>query len=314
MPNALYGVKVVCQKTGLKATTLHVWEKRYRAIVPARCSNNQRLYTSEDVDKLSLLVAAKDMGHRIGSIAHLSLESLRAMIPSPSTLECFPEVAYKKAKFSSIQAICARTLDALLSNNFNRVHSEVETARQRLGHTVFALDYILLLLHRAQQKIEDRSLSTARLHILHSIIRSCVQAALAKIILQYPKKADASRSRVLIATMSGDHCDMEIMLAALIYSGRGMTVHYLGANVSAAHLAEAVHDFRIDRAIIKLPQTKGSNCLPEAFFQILLPRISRLCEVWAFGQHKDFRREELNSQSIHHMNSLRELYQAFPLR
>lgn len=73
-----YQIGAVCNRTGLSHHVLRVWEKRYGVVTPKRQSNRRRLYSEDDVVKLSLLKALVDRGHSIGSIAGLSGDELES--------------------------------------------------------------------------------------------------------------------------------------------------------------------------------------------------------------------------------------------
>ena len=75
-----YPIKAVTQKTGLSVHVIRAWEKRYNAVKPQRTETNRRLYTETDVEKLFLLVKLTERGHNIGSIASLSIKTLKEMI------------------------------------------------------------------------------------------------------------------------------------------------------------------------------------------------------------------------------------------
>ncbi|HYX37663.1 MAG TPA: MerR family transcriptional regulator, partial [Oligoflexus sp.] len=77
MNDSKYSLKAVCKLTGLRTTTLHAWEKRYGAVTPLRTETNHRVYTTADVEKLRLLVTAKDLGQSISQMAQLSLAQLK---------------------------------------------------------------------------------------------------------------------------------------------------------------------------------------------------------------------------------------------
>ncbi|MFC7339174.1 MerR family transcriptional regulator [Haloferula chungangensis] len=80
MNEGLYGMRAVAERTGLKAPSIRMWEKRYGAVVPERTETNRRVYRSEDVERLSLMKKLTDRGHAISRIAHLGLESLQTLL------------------------------------------------------------------------------------------------------------------------------------------------------------------------------------------------------------------------------------------
>lgn len=73
---AKFRIGAVCRMTGLSQHVLRVWEKRYAVVQPRRASNQRRLYSERDIDKLALLKQLVDRGHAIGSIAQLDRDEL----------------------------------------------------------------------------------------------------------------------------------------------------------------------------------------------------------------------------------------------
>ena len=88
-----FGIGAVVQRTGLSAPNIRIWEKRYGAVEPCRTESNRRLYTEEDIQRLTLLKQLTDNGHAIGHIANLALDQLQLRLdqdgptagPSPRT-------------------------------------------------------------------------------------------------------------------------------------------------------------------------------------------------------------------------------------
>jgi DNA-binding transcriptional MerR regulator len=72
-----YRIGAVSRLTGIPPDTLRVWERRYDLVTPMRSEGGGRLYSHEDVTRLSVIKRLVDSGHAIGSIAELSMEQLR---------------------------------------------------------------------------------------------------------------------------------------------------------------------------------------------------------------------------------------------
>lgn len=70
---------VAARLAGLSAETLRVWERRYDLSAARRSARGQRLYTAEQVQRLSLLKQLVDRGHPIGQLAHLPIADLRTL-------------------------------------------------------------------------------------------------------------------------------------------------------------------------------------------------------------------------------------------
>ena len=77
--NIKYPIKAVSDLTGLTEHVIRAWEKRYNLVIPDRTETNRRLYSKDDVEKLSLLSKASKSGYSIGVISNYSLEQLNQL-------------------------------------------------------------------------------------------------------------------------------------------------------------------------------------------------------------------------------------------
>lgn len=77
---AAYRSGVAARLAGLSAETLRVWERRYDLSDTRRSESGQRLYSADQVRRLSLLKQLVDQGHAIGVLAKLPLEQLQELI------------------------------------------------------------------------------------------------------------------------------------------------------------------------------------------------------------------------------------------
>ena len=75
-----YGIGAVARLTGVSVHTLRVWERRHNAVTVTRSEGGRRLYTAEDVDRLTLLKRLVDRGETIGRVANLTLLQLEARL------------------------------------------------------------------------------------------------------------------------------------------------------------------------------------------------------------------------------------------
>ena len=67
----VYEISAVSRLTGVSTPNIRVWEKRHQVVDPKRTESRRRLYTSEDIRRLTLLKALVDRGDSIGTIASL---------------------------------------------------------------------------------------------------------------------------------------------------------------------------------------------------------------------------------------------------
>ncbi|MEM9057315.1 MAG: MerR family transcriptional regulator [Pseudomonadota bacterium] len=75
-----FSIGTVSRLTGISQHTLRVWERRHEAVKSRRSAGGQRLYSSDDVERLTVLKALVDRGDRIGKIAAETTDALRARV------------------------------------------------------------------------------------------------------------------------------------------------------------------------------------------------------------------------------------------
>ncbi|WP_429251398.1 MerR family transcriptional regulator [Paraburkholderia sp. GAS333] len=63
----------------MPVTTLRIWERRYGVVGPAKTASGQRLYSEDDVRRLTLIKLLVNRGHAIGAIARLDREQLQML-------------------------------------------------------------------------------------------------------------------------------------------------------------------------------------------------------------------------------------------
>ena len=74
--NPPYDITLVSRMTGLSPANLRMWEKRYAVVTPQRSDSGRRLYSEEDVRRLTLLKNLSDRGQAIRKTSPLSIDEL----------------------------------------------------------------------------------------------------------------------------------------------------------------------------------------------------------------------------------------------
>lgn len=75
----MYSITTLCRMTGLNASTLRSWERRYGVPVATRTENGRRLYPKAEVDRLSLIAGLVKNGHMIGDVIEKMADDLEQM-------------------------------------------------------------------------------------------------------------------------------------------------------------------------------------------------------------------------------------------
>lgn len=100
--------------SGIPVDTLRMWERRYQVGGPQVNARGHRRYAAEDVERLALIKVLVDLGHAIGTIAHLPATKLHELRAGCVTL---PSATQPRAREPSIlrvaivgEALAARAI------------------------------------------------------------------------------------------------------------------------------------------------------------------------------------------------------------
>ena len=94
-----YRIGAVAKLTGIPGDTLRIWVRRYSVVTPRRTETGARLYTRDDVDRLSLIKRLVDFGDAIGAVAGLSSEQLEQRLSASAPRESRRYRAYSSLVF-----------------------------------------------------------------------------------------------------------------------------------------------------------------------------------------------------------------------
>lgn len=75
----VYRIGTAARMAGIPVNTLRIWERRHSVVGPTTSSGRQRLYSSTNIQRLTLIKQLVDLGYAIGTVAPLGDEALRAM-------------------------------------------------------------------------------------------------------------------------------------------------------------------------------------------------------------------------------------------
>jgi DNA-binding transcriptional MerR regulator/methylmalonyl-CoA mutase cobalamin-binding subunit len=244
MADAHHAIKAVSLRTGLTAHVIRVWEKRYGAVEPARTNTNRRLYSDEQIERLSLLRDVTQGGHSIGHVAKLPTEKLRKLADESAGANGHKarSLTGKAAAnpfldqcIAAVETFDSRALDAALKRG------ETELGAQGLLQRVIApLAQMLGELWR------DGSLTAAHEHFATAVVRVFLGHA-AK-----PFAGVEGAPALVVATPAGQIHELGALLAGAAATNLGWHVTYLGASLPAAEIAGAAQQNRARAVALSL--------------------------------------------------------------
>lgn len=235
-----FNIYIASQLSGVASATIRMWEKRYQAIHPKRSSNGHRLYSETDIQKISLLFELTKQGHSIGKIASLSIDELKIILKKPF----YPgqKTHHKEKLPKDLQNI----LMALQAYKLEIITHELEKARRELSAKDFAMEVMLPLIQQIGMKVYNHELTIAQEHTLSALI---IFQAGQYINSNYTEISD-SQKLILIAGPEGELHDIGILTACLFCVHYHIKFIFLGTNLSADTISEAMNALKATHLIL----------------------------------------------------------------
>jgi DNA-binding transcriptional MerR regulator/methylmalonyl-CoA mutase cobalamin-binding subunit len=244
MAEAHQAIKVVARRTGLSAHVIRIWEKRYGAVEPQRTVTNRRLYSDEQIERLSLLREITQRGHSIGHVAKLQTDKLRELARESHRTSGQDSIALAATAgaptfldecVTAVKSLDARALDEVLKR------AAVELGAQGLLQRVVAP-----LVHTIGDLWRDGSITAAHEHFASAVIRIFLGHA-AK-----PFTGTDGAPVLVVATPAGQIHELGALLAGAAAANLGWHVTYLGASLPAAEIAGAARQNRARAVALSL--------------------------------------------------------------
>jgi len=235
-----HSIAVVSRRTGLTQLLLRAWERRYQVVEPSRTDTGRRLYTDEDVERLTLLRILTDNGYRIGDVVGrppaelrtLAAEAAPAPAPAPSG----------RTGTADPRTYLSEALDAVQAMDQHRLESVLERASVDLAIPVLRRGLIQPLMIQIGERWREGTLRVAQEHMATAIVKTFLSSLNARQTV-----ADGS-PLLAVATPSGDLHEMGALLATSHALEVGWDVLYMGPNLPAEEIAGGIR-LRTARAL-----------------------------------------------------------------
>lgn len=241
-PSARHPIAVVSERTGLSQDVLRVWERRYGAVEPARDAGGQRLYTTDDVERLTLLHAATRAGRTIGQVARLATPELRVLVAEDREARAAREPVAgaplaRPAVGGSSDAEAAGVVDFALglARAFDGLQLDqlLRRTAARMGLPDFIESVAAPLLRRVGDEWHAGRIAPSQEHLVSATVHDIAAEALRAV----PPRSGAPQ--VLVATPAGDRHGIGAVLAGAAAAMEGWSVVSLGADLPAGEIAAA---------------------------------------------------------------------------
>jgi methanogenic corrinoid protein MtbC1 len=301
-PMLRHSIKTVARQTGLSPHVIRAWEKRYQTVRPTRSEGKQRLYSAADIERLSLLRRATEVGYSIGTIAALSLESLRSLLatseraaatagPTPrgglgsgrggaeSSLDSDIPSDRDSGASSGVDPLVEGDVgfldgafESVLRMDAAGLESLLERASVAMGHMRLLGELIVPLVERIGEGWMKGQVKVAHEHIATAVLRTFL-GNIARPIALHP------RAPVLVVTTpAGQLHELGAIIVAAAATGMGWRVVYGGACMPAEEIASMAiqHGAKAVGLSVVHPKDDPGLSLELKLLRRLLPSATRI--------------------------------------
>jgi DNA-binding transcriptional MerR regulator/methylmalonyl-CoA mutase cobalamin-binding subunit len=245
-------IQVVARRTGLTPEVLRVWEKRYGVVTPSRAANGRRLYSSQDIERLSLLRQATLGGRRIGEISGLGTEELRSLLNEDIQAETAS--ARREEETSPVARFRTEALAAVKALDGAGLHRIFLRSMLALGSLAFVEDLLAPFFAEVGERWERGDLDPYQEHLATSTVKLVLNQVMVS-------RSDARAPVLVITTPPGQRHEIGAMLAAIVAIGDDWKVLYLGAELPADDIVKAVRQAKAQAVALSLVYPEGDRAV-----------------------------------------------------
>jgi methanogenic corrinoid protein MtbC1 len=213
----------VSRISGIPKDLLRMWERRYDYPKPVRDNNGDRIYTSDELNKLVLIRQLVDQGMRPGKLVGLEMPALSDLLKQPSVkldLDDFIELL-KAGDVAALREWLEQQLQVMGLRAF--IHQVIVPANQRVGEAW----------SRGDLEVYEE-------HLYTELIKNLVRQSMLN------GNAPGSRPRVMLTTLPGElHSLGLLMVEALLRLG-GAEVISFGIEMPFGDIREAAESHDVD--------------------------------------------------------------------
>lgn len=261
----MYSIKAITTLTGLPAETLRAWERRYTGISPARSDTGRRLYSQQELEKLTLLAQLTRNGHTISKIAGLSSEALRDL--------------QQRAQISpnNSPSLLDQIVDAVMHYRIDRCEQLLKRALLASEPLDYARDILLPALKKIGELWYEEKLNIAQEHMF----TCCVQRIVLSMVNNLRITSEQSPA-MMFATPSHEPHECGILLSCLL-AAEHYRCYYLGSNVPGKDIVEAAAQLQPDIIVIGLVKTPPQPVTIEQLNIVAAASETASARIWTGG-------------------------------
>ncbi|MGV3628722.1 MAG: MerR family transcriptional regulator [Betaproteobacteria bacterium] len=260
---ARYNIAAVERDTGLSKDTLRVWERRYGFPTPMRDQHDERLYSTDQLEKLRLLRLLIDYGHRPGKIINQSNVELAQLIASRAPEQTAPPEI-------------AALLELLFKHDADGLRNALLQALMKQGLLRFVTETVATLNHWIGEAWLAGKIAVFDEHLYSEHVQNILRNA----IIAQPGRGSAPR--VLLTSLPGEKHRIGLLMVEAVLVAEGGACVALGTETPVIDIKHAAPAYKVDVVALSFSSAFTQNAALAGLGELraLLPDS---IEVWGGG-------------------------------
>ena len=207
-----FPIRVLSEQTGVPATTLRAWERRYGLLKPKRTPKGHRLYNENDVDTVRQVVTLLEDDYTISK----AINAIRLGEARESPVESTP------SHWIGIRKRFSRAIETFDENLLDTAYNE---ALSLYPIDIVTINLIRPLLKQMGEEWQQRPTGIAEEHFFTAYLRNKIGARM------HHAAGRSQGKRLLVACLPGEHHELGVLLFVLSAMTRGYRILYFGADL-----------------------------------------------------------------------------------
>ena len=237
-------IQVVGRRTGISSDVIRAWERRYGAIISERTETNRRLYTDDDIEKLTLLRRAINAGRRIGDIANLSYDDLFELVMGD---ESNSTRSYARPNTGTVMELFDEASTAIHEMDSKKLDISLANAIAMLSTTDFLMEFLKPL----HVYINDECNRGSIRYIQEKFAKLCIRNCLSNLSTKFRSVKDEGPS-LLIGSLIAEYENLDTLMHIIVAQNIGWNVTYVGNGVPHDELIYMANEISARAMIIAL--------------------------------------------------------------
>lgn len=253
MPSeTLLPIREIARLTGVNPVTLRAWERRYGLVVPERTSKGHRLYSSEQVQRIQLILSWLDRGVAVSQVLPLLDNG-----PPPASQQGADD--WKEQAVLLTNCI-ARLAERQLDQHFNQ-------AMALYPASTLCEQLLLPLLAQLEVRWQVHPCARVEQAFFHSWLRSKLGLRV------YHNNRQLHGVPALLLSVSGHGFDPHLWLCAWLVSDAGFAVEVMDMPLHGRDLALAVDRLDAGALLLSVNQVADGGQLRRDLNPLNVPKL-----------------------------------------